>query len=89
MLVRNSFKKPEWLSGTIVEKISDRTYMIKIGERMLKRHIDHIIPNHGEVTIQKKPNDDTWYFNPDNKTEQHTITTSKSKPSTKNLSPSK
>ena len=34
---------------------------------MLKRHIDHIIPNQGEVTIQNKLDDDTWYFNPDNK----------------------
>ena len=88
VLVRNSFKKPKWLSGTIVEKISDRTYMIEVGERMLKRHIDHIIPSNGEVTIQKKPNDDTWYFNADNKTDNNIQLPLKSKPSTKNLSPS-
>ena len=59
--MRNHFGKPKWLSGSIIEKIADRTYSVNIGHRTIKRHIDHIVLNHGNVTLEKN-NNDLWYI---------------------------
>ena len=41
-------------------QVSDRTYMINIGHREVKRHIDHIARNHGNVSIGQAENDLSW-----------------------------
>lgn len=42
VLIRNFPHKQKWISGTVTKKLADRTYIINIGEREVKRHIDHI-----------------------------------------------
>ena len=43
VLVRNFPNKQKWISGYIVKKIAERTYIIDIGHREIQRHIDHIV----------------------------------------------
>ena len=71
VLVRNHFGKPKWLSGTIIAKIADRTYSVNIGHRNVKRHIDHIVRNKGNVILEKNNNDqDPWYIGTEQMDEQ-------------------
>ena len=60
VLVRNHPNKPRWISGTITTKVSDRTYTINIGQREIKRHIDHIARNHSNVSISQAEKDFSW-----------------------------
>ena len=42
VFVRNHVGKNRWFTGYIVSKVADRTYIVKIGVREVKRHIDDI-----------------------------------------------
>ena len=62
VLVRNLTNGPKWLSGIIKQQIAPLTYMIQLGNRMIKRHIDHIISSNENVRIEKQKPDD-WSYN--------------------------
>ena len=53
VLVRNYIGKPKWLSGNIIQKIAPLSYTVKVRERMIRKHVDHIRSNHGNVLIEK------------------------------------
>ena len=43
VLVRNFQHPSKWISGKVVEKVADRTYRVNVNDRIVKRHIDHIV----------------------------------------------
>jgi hypothetical protein len=49
VLVRNFPHKHKWISGRIVNKLADRTYTVDVGNKVIKRHIDHIIRSNAEL----------------------------------------
>ena len=53
VLIINHIGKPKWLSGNIIQNIAPLTYTVKGGKRMVKKHVDHIRSNHGNVLIEK------------------------------------
>ena len=66
VLVKNHRGRMKWIPGEIVEKIAERTYVISIGNRNIKRHIDDIRA-YGSVTERDRfrqldENDDTWMY---------------------------
>ena len=63
VLVRNFPKKQKWISGYIVKKIAERTYIIDIGHREIQRHIDHIVKC--SVEIPNENNHDEYMEIPD------------------------
>ena len=52
--------KPKWTPGIVMEQLSDRTYIIDIGQRRVKRHVDDIVQNHASIPISSKENDLLW-----------------------------
>ena len=60
VLVANHIGKSKWLFGQIVRKISDRTYVVKIGRREFKRHIDDIICHDSSPVSDTI--DDSWMY---------------------------
>ena len=49
--------KSKWIEGTIIKQISDRTYIVDIGHRNIKRHIDHLVRNHANVSTDTEDSD--------------------------------
>ena len=60
VLVANHIGKSKWLFGQIVRKISDRTYVVRIGRRDFKRHIDDIIRDDSSPVSDTI--DDSWMY---------------------------
>ena len=47
--------------GNIVRKVASRTYIIQIGNKQVRRHIDDIIPYHAaDHKTQHYETDDLW-----------------------------
>ena len=61
ILIANHVDKRKWDLGVIVREIALCSYLVKIGKREVKRHIDDIIINHSST----KPSDqvgDSWMY---------------------------
>ena len=43
VMVQNFMGKAKWVSGKIVKKISPTSYLVRVGDRLWRRHIDHIL----------------------------------------------
>ena len=69
VLVKNHHGKQKWISGKVSKKISDRTYIIDIGNREIKRHVDHLVLNRGNTTLRQCNEDISWDLNLDNHTD--------------------
>ena len=41
-MVRNFRLEPNYLAGTITERVGPLTYTVKVNRMLLKRHVDHI-----------------------------------------------
>ena len=65
LLVVNHVGNANWLFGKIVRKVADRTYVVDIGGREVKRHIDDLIPDCSKVDHQDDDNDTWMYVNSD------------------------
>ena len=59
VLVANHVGKQKWLSGKIVVKIADRTYMVQMGNKEFKRHVDDIIFH---SSGKSDAEDSSWMF---------------------------
>ena len=83
VLVKNHHGKQKWISGKVSKKISDRTYIIDIGNQEIKRHVDHLVLNRGNTTLQQCNEDISWDLNLDNHTDYSVaVPTRKAIPST-------
>ena len=69
VLVRNHVGKRKWNVGHIVKRIADRTYIVKLGHREVKRHIDDIRlyaqGNAGNSENGTETDDDSWMYGGD------------------------
>ena len=67
VLIVNHTGKSKWLFGRIVRFIADRTYLVDVGGRQFKRHIDDIVPDYS-ITDSNDETDDSWMYTcaPDN-----------------------
>lgn len=45
---RNYRTSEKWRSGTIVEQLAPLTYLVDVGGQVWKRHVDQLLPRHGE-----------------------------------------
>ena len=61
VFVVNHAQKGKWLAGIIVRKVSDRTYIVKIGKREVKRHVDDIITRSSRNNHESSSEDD-WIY---------------------------
>ena len=61
VLVVNHVGKPKCLHGQIIGKVADRTYIVNINEREVKRHIDDLLP-HFATNDGDKDDNDIWMY---------------------------
>lgn len=43
MLVENPKKEPKWLSGIVVEKQSPKSYLVKVGTKIVCCHVNQML----------------------------------------------
>ena len=60
--VVNHINKKKWDFGIVVREIAPRSYLVKIGQREVKRYIDDIDVDHSLVNGREYNFDDSWMY---------------------------
>ena len=61
VLVINHVGKPKWLPGKIIRKVCDKSYIVLLRGRYVKRHIDDLIPNNSVNGVEIN-DDGLWMY---------------------------
>ena len=85
VLITNHVGKERWSLGTIIRRVATRTYIVRIGEREIKRHVDDLIPYHGDRNTSQLESDDTWMYLMGNSTEEFDLTRPQNSESTRRI----
>ena len=62
VLIANHVHNRKWDLGTIVSKIAPRSYLVQIGRREAKRHVDDLISNYSARQHEENAGDDSWMY---------------------------
>ena len=65
VLIANHIGRTKWITGEIVRQVTQWTYFVRLGTRVVKRHIDDIIACSGKCRYDNLTRDDEFWMHQD------------------------